>query len=381
MTAIPLLPSEEERRVEAGKRSLLDLSLDELTALLADLGQPAYRARQVWEWIYRRFAGSFDEMTSLPKELRSRLAEMATVTPLTLALETVSADRDTQKVLFQLPDGQTIETVLMLYDKRRTLCISSQAGCAMGCTFCATGWGGFDRQLTAGEIVSQYRASRRWAEEHGLGPISNIVYMGMGEPLANRKSVHPSLTILNEGYGVGARRITVSTVGVVPGILELADRPEQFRLALSLHAPSSELRRELIPLEKRHSLDEVMASLEKFDDRGGKRITFEYTMIDGVNDDLDLIAPLADLALRVRAFVNLIPFNPIPYQDWRPSSAQRIRAYAEALESRGVSVAIRETRGRDIDAACGQLRGHTLVQIQGASTSRNEPGTEAREGT
>jgi len=233
----------------------------------------------------------------------------------------------------------------------------------MGCTFCATGWGGFDRQLTPGEIVSQYRASRRWAEEHGYGAISNIVYMGMGEPLANRKAVHPSLTILNQGYGVGARRITVSTVGVVPGILELAERPEQFRLALSLHAPESQLRQELIPLEKRYPLTEVMAALARFDDAGGKRITFEYTMIRGVNDDLRLAPQLAELAAQARAFVNLIPYNPIPYKDWEPSGPETLEEFSRILEERGVSVAIRETRGRDIDAACGQLRAHTLVQI------------------
>jgi 23S rRNA (adenine2503-C2)-methyltransferase len=251
------------------------------------------------------------------------------------------------------------------------LCISSQAGCAMGCTFCATGWGGFDRQLTAGEIVAQYRASRRWAEAEGYGPISNIVYMGMGEPLANRRAVADSLTILNAGYGVGARRITVSTVGLVPGILELSQRPEQFRLALSLHAPVSGLRKELIPLEKRYPLPEVMDALRRFDDAGGKRITFEYTMISGVNDDLALVEPLGDLAAEVGAFVNLIPYTPLPYQSWEPSPPSRIREFASRLERRGISVAVRETRGRDIDAACGQLRAHTLVQIGGRPGSKD----------
>jgi 23S rRNA (adenine2503-C2)-methyltransferase len=255
--------------------------------------------------------------------------------------------------------------VLIPTEKRLTLCISSQAGCAMGCTFCATGWGGFARQLTAGEIVAQYRASRRWAEANDYGPISNIVYMGMGEPLANREAVGHSLTILNQGYRVGARRITVSTVGLVPGILELAERAEQFRLALSLHAPVSELRRELIPLEKRYPLPEVMDALRRFDEAGGKRITFEYTMIAGVNDDLRLIDPLGDLADQVGAFVNLIPYNPIPYQDWEPSEPARIRAFASRLERRGIAVAVRETRGRDIDAACGQLRAHTLGKAGG----------------
>jgi 23S rRNA (adenine2503-C2)-methyltransferase len=336
---------------------------DTLTEHFSGRGQPGYRVGQVERWLYESLARSVDEMTDLPAEERAALSEAFSVAE-AVAEKTQRSKDGTVKHLWRLADGELIESVLIPTEKRLTLCISSQAGCAMGCTFCATGWGGFDRQLTAGEIVSQYRASRRWAAENGYGPISNIVYMGMGEPLSNRKAVHPSLTILNQGYGVGARRITVSTVGVVPGILELAERPEQFRLALSLHSPSSDLRRELIPLEKRHPLPEVLSALEKFDDGGGKRITFEYTMIDGVNDDVDLIEPLAELASRVRAFVNLIPFNPIPYQDWQPSRPERIRAFAEILEERGVSVAVRETRGGDIDAACGQLRGHTLVQIE-----------------
>ena len=232
----------------------------------------------------------------------------------------------------------------------------------MGCTFCATGWGGFRRQLSAGEIVAQYRASRRWAEANELGPVTNIVYMGMGEPLANGAAVHDSLTILNRGYDVGARRITVSTVGLVPGILELAERPEQFRLALSLHAPESDLRKSLIPLERRYPLPEIMEALEHFNEAGGKRITFEYTMIAGVNDAPELIEPLAELARRVGAWVNLIPFNPIPYQDWHASPPERIRAFAAGLKRRGVTAAVRESRGRDIDAACGQLRAHAIAE-------------------
>ena len=350
------------------RTDLLSLPPEELRATLAahfaSRGQPGYRAGQVEGWIYGELARTFAEMTVLPVAERDALARAFRIDEPAAATIQVSND-GTVKHLWRLADGELVESVLIPTERRLTLCISSQAGCAMGCTFCATGWGGFDRQLTAGEIVGQYRGSRRWAEENDYGPISNIVYMGMGEPLSNRKAVHPSLTILNQGYEVGARRITVSTVGVVPGILELAERPEQFRLALSLHAPDTDLRREIIPLEKRHPLPELLGALERFDEAGGKRITFEYTMIDGINDDLALIEPLAGMANRVEAFVNLIPFNPIPYQpDWGPSPRQRIRAFESGLADRGVSVAVRETRGRDIDAACGQLRGHTLVQIE-----------------
>lgn len=349
---------------DSTRADLLSLTPEVLRRVLLDhfeaRGQPSYRAGQVEKWILERLAPSVAAMTDLPRAEREALADrfdMAEPEP-----ATVQASKDgTVKHVWRLADGELIESVIIPTPHRLTLCISSQAGCAMGCTFCATGWGGFRRQLSAGEIVAQYRASRRWAEANGLGAISNIVYMGMGEPLANRAAVHDSLTLLNRGYGVGARRITVSTVGQVPGILELADRHEQFRLALSLHAPHSSLRRELIPLEKRYPLEEVMAALKRFDAAGGQRITFEYTMIAGVNDGLELIDPLADLANRVSAFVNLIPFNPIPYQTWRASPPARIKAFVAGLERRGVTVAVRESRGRDIDAACGQLRAHALA--------------------
>jgi len=348
---------------------LLSLTPDALRTALSEhfaaRGQPAYRAGQVERWVYEALAPSVEAMTDVPLAEREALAAAFALKEAEEAAVQRSED-GTVKHVWRLADGALVESVLIPTEERLTLCISSQAGCAMGCTFCATGWGGFERQLTAGEIVAQYRASRRWAESHDLGPITNIVYMGMGEPLANRAAVHDSLTLLNHGYGVGARRITVSTVGVVPGIVELAERPEQFRLALSLHAPVSELRRELIPLEKRYPLPQVLDALRAFEEKGGKRITFEYTMISGVNDAPELIEPLGDLAVQVHAFVNLIPFNPIPYQEWRPSPAGRIREFAKGLEKRGVSVAVRETRGRDIDAACGQLRAHALVQLEKA---------------
>lgn len=345
---------------------LLDLVPDQLIADLerhfAARGQKSFRARQVARWVYETDVGGFEEMTDLPAAERAALSEKYVVGRLDVDTVKVSEDR-TAKHLWRLHDGELVESVLIPTDERLTLCLSSQAGCAMGCTFCATGWSGFRRHLTAAEIVAQYRASRRWAAEHDYGPITNIVYMGMGEPLANRGAVHPSLTILNRGFEVGARRITVSTVGVVPGILELAKRPEQFKLALSLHAPVEALRRELIPLEKRWPLPELVEALKAFDAAGGRRITFEYTMIRGVNDAPELAPLLADLAFDLHAFVNLIPYNPIPWQDWGPSTPERIRHFAAVLGNRGVDVAVREPRGRDIDAACGQLRANALVQI------------------
>lgn len=319
-------------------------------------GQPSYRAGQVREWILEKLSPDFGSMTNLPKEEREALGADFTLNEAQVA--TVSRSRDgTVKHLWRLTDGELVESVLIPTSQRLTLCISSQAGCAMGCTFCSTGFGGFRRNLTAGEIAAQYRASQRWASvQEGYGRISNVVFMGMGEPLANRKGLFPALTILNQGYGLGARRITVSTVGLVPGILALAERPEQFRLALSLHAPESNLRKTLVPLEDRYPLPILMDALRAFDAAGGKRITFEYTLIDGINDDLSLAPQLADLADSLQAFVNLIPFNPIPDQDWKPSPPDQIRAFSGILEARGVSVAVRESRGRDIDAACGQLR-------------------------
>ena len=348
---------------------LLGLVPEELRQTLRhhfdERGQPGFRTEQVERWIFRNDASGFGEMNDLPKTEREALANAFRLQEPATASVSVSRD-GTVKHLWWLWDGELVESVLIPTRSRLTLCISSQAGCPLGCTFCATGWSGFRRQLSAGEIVAQFRASRRWARGRDMREISNIVYMGMGEPLANPHAVFPSLSILNGGYGVGARRITVSTVGMVPGIRTLAERPEQFGLALSLHAPDSELRRELIPLEKRYPLNEVKAALERFRRVRGRRITLEYTMIRGVNDDLALVPALAGFARDTHAFVNLIPFNPIPYQpEWRPSAPGRVQAFRQKLETSGVAVMVREPRGRDIDAACGQLRASRLEVIAG----------------
>jgi len=343
---------------------LTGLEPDDLRRVLEEhfreRGQPSYRVDQAIHWIVDELASSFAEMTTLPESERRVLDETFTLTE--LETDTVSRSEDgTAKHLWRLDDGELVESVLIPSGDRLTLCISSQAGCPMGCTFCATGWAGFARQLTAGEIVAQYRGAQRWAREHGYGRVSNVVYMGMGEPMANRKAVFPSLTVLNRGYGIGARRITVSTVGLVPGILELADRTEQFTLAVSLHAPESELRRELIPLEERWPLPELMDALAAYRLRAHRRVTFEYTMIRDVNDAPELAERLGELADEIGAFVNLIPYNPIPYREWEPSPPERIRHFETVLRERGLEVEVRTPRGREIDAACGQLRARAVA--------------------
>ena len=338
---------------------LLKLSQEEATSLLEAhfraRGERGFRVRQTLAWLYERDAASFDEMTDLPVAERRALAE-------SFALETPDAARverstdGTVKHLWRMRDGELLESVLIPSADRLTLCMSSQAGCAMACVFCATGWSGYRRQLTTGEIVAQYRGARRFAAEHGMGNITNLVFMGMGEPLANRKALMPALTLLNRAYDVGARRITISTVGIVPGIDELTQRPEQFRLAVSLHAPNATLRAQLVPIEKKYPLPELLAALDRFERAGGRRITFEYVMIAGINDELAHARELAQLVRRLPAHVNLIPFNPIPGTDWRPSPPERLRAFANVLDAEGVAATVRSPRGRDIAAACGQLR-------------------------
>jgi 23S rRNA (adenine2503-C2)-methyltransferase len=342
-----------------GRPDLLSLPGEEVELLLAAhfeaRGERRFRVRQTLAWLYERDALSFDAMTDLPAAERAALAAaFMLAVPETARVE--RSEDGTVKHLWRMADGELLESVLIPAPERLTLCISSQAGCAMACVFCATGWSGYRRQLSTGEIVAQYRGARRWAAEHGLGPISNVVFMGMGEPLANPAAVMPALTLLNSAYQLGARRITVSTVGVVPGIIALAERPEQFRLAVSLHAPNAALRQQLVPLEKKYPLPELMAALARFEQAGGRRITFEYVMIAGVNDELDHARELAQLVRPFQSHVNLIPYNPIPGPDWVPSPPARLKAFAALLEAEGVPATIRSPRGRDIAAACGQLR-------------------------
>lgn len=339
---------------DATKLNLLDLTPTEahkrLTESFRRLGAPAYRAAQVVRRLWLNPAPSFEAMSELPKAMREQLAQEFDLPRLEIAARQKSID-GTEKFLFRLRDNEAIETVAIPDGDRLTLCISSQAGCALQCAFCATGAMGFTRNLTPFEIAGQVREMRL------LDPpinVTNIVFMGMGEPLMNWKAVAPTLTILNDpnGLGIGARHITISTVGVLPGIVALGERPEQFRLAISIHAPNDALRRELMPINTKYPLADVIQAAKVFD----RRVTFEYVMLGGVNDAIEHAIQLARLAQDCRAFVNLIPLHPGGSRGFTPSPAERIRVFAKELRKQGVEVAVRKSRGIDISAACGQLR-------------------------
>lgn len=349
------------------KRVLLDLSSEELTEVVTGLGQPAYRARQIWEWVYKHFAVSFDEMANLPKALREKLAQGWIISPLESATRALSQDGDTQKVLFRLADGQTIETVLMLYDKRRTLCISSQAGCAMGCTFCATAQGGLARNLTSGEIVAQVLHFARYLARADAEPemnverptsVTNIVLMGMGEPMHNYRNVWTALRLLTDGdaFGLGARHITLSTVGLIPMIDRMADEGLQIALAVSLHAPNDELRSSLVPLNTRYPVADLLAAVRRYIDKTHRRVTFEYALMAGINDSPTLAEELAAKLSPLLCHVNVIPLNPIPDSPFQPTSDADTLRFVEVLRAGGVPATVRLRRGIEINAGCGQLR-------------------------
>ncbi|GAC1516350.1 MAG: 23S rRNA (adenine(2503)-C(2))-methyltransferase RlmN [Gemmatimonadaceae bacterium] len=329
-------------------------SLACLEQFISERGEASYRAAQIARRLWHLPAPSFAEMTEIPTALRQALAEAFDIPRLQIAAREQSVD-GTQKFLFRLHDGQSIEAVAIPDGRRLTLCVSSQAGCALRCAFCATGAMGFSRNLTADEIAGQVRELRLLDE-----PLvaSNVVFMGMGEPLLNWAAVDTALTILNdpEGCGIGARHITVSTVGVLPGIVALAERREQFRLAISIHAPSDSLRKELMPINTKYPLADVIEAAKAFD----RRVTFEYVMLHGVNDQQEHAAALAQLARDCRAFVNLIPLHPGGSLGFESTPRGQIATFARAVRQRGVEVAIRQSRGLDIAAACGQLRVNRL---------------------
>ncbi|MGD0083219.1 MAG: 23S rRNA (adenine(2503)-C(2))-methyltransferase RlmN [Acidimicrobiales bacterium] len=339
--------------------SRYDLTRAELGRLFD--GEPAYRVDQVWDGMYRRFL-ELDEVSELPRALRERLGASGALAPAFLLADEAVSDRGlTVKWLLEAADGTRVETVLMGYRDRVTVCVSSQAGCAMACGFCATGQGGFFRQLSTGEIVEQVvRAARRTAEQ-GWGRLGNIVLMGMGEPLANYANVRAAIGRWNTDLGIGARSITVSTVGIVPGIRKLAADPIQVNLAVSLHAANDELRSDLVPINRRYPLGALMEACRDYVYATRRRISFEWACIAGVNDRPSDARELAELARPLGAHVNLIPLNPTPGYLVAGSTRRAVVAFRDEIAAAGVNVTIRNTRGRDVNGACGQLAGSALA--------------------
>ncbi len=328
--------------------SLYDLDRAGLAEALA--GQPTFRVEQLWRGLWVE-GQPVDEVTTLPVALRRRLAEE--FPPALSSRADVVTDRGaTRKWVFALPDGATIETVLMTYPDRVTVCVSSQAGCAMGCSFCATGQAGFTRHLTPGEVVEQVITAARHAAPRRL---SHVVFMGMGEPLANYATTVTALRRLHEDRGLSARHLTVSSVGIAPAIERLADEGLPITLAVSLHAANDADRDALVPINRRYPLDRLHRACEVWFERTGRRISFEWALIDGVNDTDAALAELAEFARSLAAHVNLIPLNPTPGYLAKGSPRERVRAFRDGLIARGVNATVRDTRGRSIDAACGQL--------------------------
>ena len=349
------------QRAASDKPLLLEFTYEQLDKLFSDWGEPSYRTQQVWEWVYRHLADDFQAMTNLPKSLRRRLEDEFVLNPLEPVDEVVSGDGSTRKVLFRLRDGETIESVLMLYPRRRTVCVSTQVGCPIGCAFCATGRSGFRRNLKAGEIIAQVlHFAREMKPQVGKDekPITNVVVMGMGEPFLNYEATLRAIRTLNDhrGFNLGARRFTISTVGIVPGIRKLAKERLQVELAVSLHAPNDEIRDRLVPVNQGYPIKRLMVACRQYIEQTNRRITFEYVLIDGVNDSIRHARELATLLSGMLCHVNLIAMNPVPDVPYGPPPRRKVLAFEEELRRLGISVTLRSGKGVDIQAGCGQLR-------------------------
>jgi len=337
---------------------LLGRSREEIAQFFASLNEPDFRADQLLEWIYQHRETEFARMTNLPKNLRKTLDEFADVTDVRIEQRLVSEDAEGEKFAFRLADEEIMEAALMRYSHGTSLCVSTQVGCSVQCPFCASGADGLIRSLSVGEILSQWLLIQQLLDEDGER-VSHVVFMGMGEPLHNYESTVRSLKFLHSpegGAGISYRRMTVSTVGVVPRIRQLAEEDIPVTLAVSLHAPNDYLRNRLVPINNQYSLDELIESCQYYTDRTGRRVTFEYAMIEGVNDHPELARELAILLEGMISHVNLIPMNPVPCTDLAPADLSSANEFAEVLEMMGVNTTVRRRIGLDIDAACGQLR-------------------------
>ena len=333
---------------------LSGLSLAEIEQITDNLHASKFRARQIHNWIYLKSVKNIDEMTDLSVKFRDELKKVSLVTDVKIKVKQVSSD-GTIKYLIEYPDGECVETVLMRFDNRANLtaCVSSQIGCAVNCSFCATGKRGFIRNLTYKEIIEQVLTIQR---DTGL-KVTNIVFMGQGEPLLNLDNVLKAMEIFNENFQIGARRLTVSTSGIVPQIYKLAENDMQSTLAISLHAPNHEIRKKIMPIENKYDMKKLKTALKKYVDKTGRRITVEYLLIKDLNDSADAAKELAEYLSDIKCNINLIPYNPTAQNDYQRPSNNSIQKFKYLLEHSGKKVTVRLERGADIDAACGQLRG------------------------
>ncbi|MGD8458135.1 MAG: 23S rRNA (adenine(2503)-C(2))-methyltransferase RlmN [Anaerolineales bacterium] len=338
------------------KRFIYDFSYKELKVLLDGWGEPSFRITQIWEGLYSHLWNRPEEFPNIPKTLQSKFANEFSLSHLTPQKELVSADGYTNKTLLGLPDGTAVEAVLMEYDKRRTLCISTQVGCAVGCRFCATGQMGFQKNLTSGEIIEQVlfyaRSLRKMGEK-----VTNIVYMGMGEPFLNYEATLESIKRLNhpEGFNLGARRFTISTVGIIPQIEKFTQEKSQINLAISLHAADNKLRSSLIPINEQYPIEDLMEVCQAYINHTGRRVTFEWALIHQINDSIEQAEKLSKLLKGMNCHVNVIPLNPTTDFDGKKALPQQVDAFTSILEKNKIPCTVRVRRGIDIQAGCGQL--------------------------
>lgn len=345
---------EQNKRTEEKPVDIKSLTLDELTEYIENMGEKRFRAKQIYKWLHLDFATSFDDMTNIPVKLRQRLAEECRIASVTKKSVLISELDGTRKYLYELNDGNIIESVLMRYHHGNSVCISTQVGCRMGCRFCASTIDGLERHLTPSEMLDEiYRIQQDTGER-----VSNIVLMGSGEPLDNYDNVMRFLTLISDenGLNISQRNITLSTCGLVPRIKELADKRLQITLAISLHASDDETRRELMPIAKVYSISEILDACKYYFEKTGRRLTFEYSLVAGVNDREEEAARLGTLLKGMNCHVNLIPVNPIKERDFRQSLKGDIEKFKSSLEKYGINVTVRREMGRDIQGACGQLR-------------------------
>ncbi len=342
--------------METKQTLIYDLDFEMLESQLKALGQPGFRAKQIWTALYQTFRVSPDEITTLPKDFREKLSQSYSFQALDPVKAIESRDGRTVKALFKLYDGNYIEAVLMYYDERRTLCISSQSGCGIGCSFCATGQMGFKRNLSSGEIIAQVLYYARLLDEMGEH-VTNVVVMGMGEPFQNYDNVMTAINRLNDprAFGLGARRFTISTVGLVPKIIQFADEGYQYNLAISLHTVDDTLRSKLIPINKKYPVDELISACRYYVLKTSRRITFEYALIQGVNDSVEDALALAKKIRGMICHVNLIPLNPTKEFGEQATSADQAQIFCDTLEEHNISCTVRLRRGIEIQAGCGQL--------------------------